>query len=68
MAWCAYSPSRALGEFWKVGGEPAMAMPPLPGEPEFGKKGTDLAHSLVYCAAGVREAPIADSNGDVVAL
>jgi len=45
-----------------------MAMPPLPGEPEFGKKGTDLAHSLVYCAAGVREAPIADSNGDVVPL
>jgi hypothetical protein len=45
-----------------------MAMPPFPGEPELGKKGTDLAHSLVYCAAVDRVAPIADSNGEVVAL
>lgn len=45
-----------------------MAMPPLPGEPELGKNGTDLAHSLVYCAVAFRVAPIADSNGEVVAL
>jgi hypothetical protein len=64
----AYSPSRAPGELWKVGGEPAMAMPPLFGEPWCGKKGTDLVHSFVYCAAVPRVAPRADSSGDVVAL
>jgi hypothetical protein len=45
-----------------------MAMPPLPGEPWRGKKGTDLAHSVVYWAAVFRVAPIADSKGEVVAL
>ena len=61
----------AVGELdmlCRVGGEGLMAMPPLPGEPELGKNGTDLAHSLVYCAVAVRVAPIADSNGEVVAL
>lgn len=45
-----------------------MAMPPLPGEPWLGYKGTDLVHSLVYWAAVARVAPSADSRGDVVAL
>lgn len=40
--------SRAPGEFWKVGGEPLMGMPPLPGEAWLGKKGSDFVHSLVY--------------------
>ena len=64
---CAYSPSRAPGEFWKVGGDAAMAMPPLLGDGWLVKKGTDLAHSFVYCAAP-RVAPRADRSGDVVAL
>lgn len=51
-----------------MGGEPAMAMAPLPGEPWWGKKGTDLAHSVVYWAAVLRVAPMAESKGDVVAL
>lgn len=68
MACCAYKPSRAPGELWNVGGEAAMAIPPFPGEPWFGKKGMDLVHSFVYCAAGDRVAPRADSSGDVVAL
>lgn len=58
----AYTPSRAPGELCKTGGELAMAMPPVPGEPWLGKKGTDLVHSVV------RVAPRADSSGDVVAL
>lgn len=45
-----------------MGGELAMAMPPLFGEPWFVKKGTDFVHSFV------RVAPRADSSGDVVAL
>lgn len=44
-----------------------MAMPALLGEAWFAKKGSDLVHSLVYCAA-VLVAPRADSRGDVVAL
>ena len=67
MACGAYRPSRAPGEFWKVGGEPAIAMPPPFGEPWFGKKGTDFVHSLVYCAAAVRVAPRADSSGEAAA-
>lgn len=68
MACCAYSPSRAPGELWKVGGEAAMGMPPLFGEPWPVKNGTDFVHSFVYCAAVFRVAPRADSSGDVVAL
>ena len=62
-----YSPSRAPGEFWNVGGEPAMAIPPLPGEAWLPKKGSDFVHSVVYCAA-VLVAPIAENSGEVVAL
>jgi hypothetical protein len=68
MACCAYCPSRAPGELCSVGGEAAIAMPPVFGEACLGKKGTDLAHSFVYCAAAPRVAPRADSSGDVVAL
>lgn len=68
MAWCWYRPSLPLGELWKVGGELAIAMAPLPGEPWCGKKGTDLAHSVVYWAAVFRVAPMADSKGEAVAL
>jgi hypothetical protein len=59
MGCCAYSPSRAPGELWRVGGDTAM---PLFGEAWFVKYGTDLVHSFV------RVAPSADSSGDVVAL
>jgi hypothetical protein len=45
-----------------------MAMPPLFGEAWLVKKGTDLVHSVVYCAAVPRVAPRADSSGDAVAL
>ena len=45
-----------------MGGELAIVMPPVLGEPWFAKKGTDLVHSFV------RVAPRADSSGDVVAL
>jgi hypothetical protein len=62
MGCWAYSPSRAPGELCSVGGEAAIAMPPLLGEAWFVKNGTELVHSLV------RVAPRADSNGDVVAL
>jgi hypothetical protein len=62
MACCAYSPSRAPGELCRVGGEPAIVMPPALGEPWVVKKGTDLVHSFV------RVAPRADRSGDVVAL
>lgn len=55
------------GELWKFGGEPLMAMPPLPGDAWFAKKGKDLVHSFVYCAA-VLVAPSAESRGEVVAL
>ena len=45
-----------------------MIATPLAGEAWFAKKGKDLVHSFVYCAAVVFVVPSADSNGDVVAL
>jgi hypothetical protein len=42
-----YAPSRGLGELWKFGGDPLMAIPPLPGDAWFVKNGRDLVHSFV---------------------
>lgn len=44
-----------------------MAMFVWPGEPWLVKKGRDLVHSLVYCAA-LLVAPRAERRGEVVAL
>lgn len=41
----------AVGELdmlCRAGGEGLMAMPPLPGEAWFAKKGSDFVHSFVY--------------------
>ena len=57
-----------LGELWNCGGEPLMDIPPLFGDCWFAKKGSDLVHSFVYCAADLVVAPRADSSGEVVAL
>lgn len=63
----------AGGEFdipagaYRPSGEPFIAMPPLPGDAWFAKKGSDFVHSFVYCAA-VLVAPRADRRGEVVAL
>jgi len=62
-----YRASRAPRELWKSGGEPLMGMAPFAGDAWFAKNGSDLVHSLVYCAA-VLVAPRADSRGEVVAL
>ena len=43
-------------------------MPPLPGEAWLPKKGSDLVHSVVYCAVAVLVAPRAANKGEVVAL
>jgi len=51
----------------RAGGDGLMAIPPLPGEAWFAKKGRDFVHSFVYCAA-VLVAPRAESSGEVVAL
>ena len=67
MATGPYTPSRAPGELWKVGGEGLIAMPPFPGDAWFAKNGKDLVHSFVYWAA-VLVAPRAESRGEVVAL
>ena len=45
-----------------------MDIPPLFGDCWFAKKGSDLVHSFVYCAADLVVAPRADSSGEVVAL
>jgi hypothetical protein len=45
-----------------------MAIPPLPGEAWFPKNGSDLVHSVVYCAVAVLVAPSADKSGEAAAL